>query len=99
MIKIIIELGDFGPEACIKDFGQVALTDFYLSCSQEVKNYVQKLYKGDLPALHKRIEMDEEDIEKIKEFATHREETIPSKIDEFKNKLNKKYGLGIYLNK
>jgi pyruvate-formate lyase-activating enzyme len=60
MTKIIIESGDFGPEA-----------------------------------LYKRIGMDEEDIEKIKEFARHRNEKDPKQILEFKKYLNGKYPLGI----
>ena len=95
MVSIIIELGDFGPEACIKGFGQVTLTDFYLSGSEEVRNYVEKLYKQDLQALHKRIEMHEEDLEMIKEFAKNRHEKNPGQILEFKKYLNEKYPLGI----
>ena len=91
MTKIIIEFGDFGPEACIRDFGQVSLSDFYLACSKKTKQYVENLYTHRLEALHSVVEMKDEDVEMIKLFASDRSKIDAKQMDEFQNELNRKY--------
>ncbi len=95
MVSIIIELGDFGPEACIRGLGQVNLSDFYLCGSEQAKYRVEKLYRSDLQALYTKREMDEEDVEMIKQFALNRKEISSIQIDEFQKGLSRKYSLSI----
>lgn len=87
--KVIIEISEFGPDLCIPGIGQICLSDFQLYDSLAIKRRVNRLYEGGLEPLHKAIEMEEGDIEKIIRFACNPQEK--SGIEALKKELKRKY--------